>query len=90
MEGHNHVDPVTNIWQRYGETLRRHPEEKEQLWGEIEPLIAKGAIRPTVFKCYQGLESVAEALTNLSDREVMGKAVIQVSDDDENDTKAKL
>ena len=53
------------------------------------PLIESGAIKPAVFKCYRGLESVAEALDDLSNRRVSGKAVIQVTGD-ESSTKARL
>jgi NADPH2:quinone reductase len=69
---------LTPALQRYGETLRRDPDERERIWKEIEPLIESGKIKPTVGKRYQGLESVPQALQDIADRKIMGKAIIDV------------
>ncbi|KAK0385109.1 hypothetical protein NLU13_7587 [Sarocladium strictum] len=69
---------VQLIGYRYGETLRRDPTERERVWNELEPLIEGGKIRPTVGKLYKGLESVREALQDLADRKIMGKAIIEM------------
>lgn len=65
---------------RYGESLRRNPAEKTQIWNDLRPLIQSGAIRPYVFtdRTYNGLESVPRALEDISTRRVWGKAVIRV------------
>ncbi|KFH41022.1 Quinone oxidoreductase-like protein [Hapsidospora chrysogenum ATCC 11550] len=81
---------VNLIGYRYGESLRRYPEEKERLWSELRPLIESGKIRPTVFACYEGLESVPRALADLSNRKVSGKAVVKVSQDGIVHVKARL
>ncbi|KAI8629815.1 zeta-crystallin [Xylariaceae sp. FL1651] len=67
------------IGYRFGETCRRYPEEKDQIWKELYQMIKKGTLRPTVFeKEYKGLQSVPEALADIASRKVWGKAVIQV------------
>jgi NADPH-dependent curcumin reductase CurA len=37
-----------------------------------------GKLQPTVGKRYEGLESVSQALQDLADRKIMGKAIIDV------------
>lgn len=78
-----------NQRQRYGETLRRYPHEREQLWDGLSPWIASGAIRPTVSNYYKGLESVPQALKDIADRKVMGKAVVVVAPEG-NGAKSRL
>lgn len=53
-------------------------------------MIDSGKIRPTVFEAYEGLESVPKALDDLSNRKVSGKAVIRLSREETDDSKAKL
>lgn len=64
--------------QRYGETLRRHPEEKQQIWDALYPMLDKGLIRATVSKYYNGLASIPQALEDISQRKVFGKAVVKI------------
>lgn len=63
---------------RYGETLRRYPEERRQIWDALYAMIDRGAIKPAVSKYYDGLQSVPQALEDISNRKVMGKAVVKV------------
>ncbi|KAB5566962.1 quinone oxidoreductase [Coniochaeta sp. 2T2.1] len=70
------------IGYRYGESSRRYPGEKEQIWRELWPLIEEGKIRPVVYdEVYKGLESVPRALKDLEERKVWGKAVVTVDND---------
>ncbi|KAK7416786.1 hypothetical protein QQX98_004979 [Neonectria punicea] len=64
---------------RYGESLRRDPDERRRIWHELRPLIEDGRIKPTVYRCYEGLESVPRALKDLASRKVLGKAVIRIN-----------
>ncbi|TPX07235.1 uncharacterized protein E0L32_010829 [Thyridium curvatum] len=79
---------VSLIGYRYGESLRRDPEENARIWEELAPLIDSGKIKPMVFdKAYNGLESVPEALNDISSRKIWGKAVVNIS---EGSSKAHL
>ncbi|KAF4977110.1 hypothetical protein FZEAL_6298 [Fusarium zealandicum] len=71
---------ATIIGYRYGESLRRCPDERRRIWRELQPLLDTGKIRPTAFTCYTGLQSVPRALKDLSCRKISGKAVVQVSE----------
>ncbi|KIV89351.1 hypothetical protein PV10_08926 [Exophiala mesophila] len=63
---------------RYGETGRRHPEENELIWRELNELLATGNIQPVIYGSYSGLESIPAALDDLAARKVYGKAVIEI------------
>ncbi|KAM0335567.1 hypothetical protein ACHAQA_000615 [Verticillium albo-atrum] len=68
------------IGYRYGETLRRSPEEDERLWNGLQTLIDQGPIVPVVYDTvYSGLDSVPQALQDMVDRKVWGKAIITVN-----------
>ncbi|ROT36311.1 quinone oxidoreductase [Sodiomyces alkalinus F11] len=70
---------VSLIGYRYGETLRRSPEEDRLLWHGLQGLVDSGRIAPVVYDTvYDGLESVPRALNDLNARKVWGKAVITV------------
>jgi NADPH-dependent curcumin reductase CurA len=43
------------------------------------PLLESSKIQPNVSKIYQGLECVPQALIDMADRKISGKAVIQVA-----------
>ncbi|KAF7561471.1 hypothetical protein G7046_g2673 [Stylonectria norvegica] len=81
---------VTLMGYRYGESIRRCPEERQRIWRELQPLLDAGMIRPAVSKCYSKLESVPQALMDLSQRKIAGKAVIQVSQAKEDDARSML
>ncbi|KAK5992973.1 Quinone oxidoreductase-like protein 2 [Cladobotryum mycophilum] len=81
---------VTLLGYRYGESIRRYPEERDQIWSQLTSLIQSGKIRPTVFKVYHGLENVPEALADISSRKVLGKAVVQVSPETKKEVESKL
>ncbi|KAH7140087.1 zeta-crystallin [Dactylonectria estremocensis] len=70
---------ATLIGYRYGESLRRDPDERRRIWDELRPLIESDQIRPTVSHCYPGLDKVPQALMDLLNRKISGKAVIKVS-----------
>lgn len=70
--------------------MRRYPEEKNRIWGELRPLIDSGKIKPTVFSAYETLDGVPKALDDLSSRKVSGKAVIKVAEDEASGSKSKL
>lgn len=66
---------------RFGETNRTNPAETEEIWKELNILLESGKIKPVIFdNDYQGLESVKDALRDLSERKVWGKAVISIGD----------
>lgn len=79
---------VSLIGYRYGETLRRDPQERARIWGELMPLLEAGKIKPTSSHIYQGLESVPQALADMAARKISGKAVIRVAS--EHAEKANL
>ncbi|KAF5010133.1 hypothetical protein FDECE_3679 [Fusarium decemcellulare] len=81
---------ATLIGYRYGESLRRYPEERHRIWAELQPLFDSGKIRPSTFKRYQGLQSVPQALKDLSSRKISGKAVIEISKVENKQAQAKL
>lgn len=68
---------------RYGETSRRLPHETVKMWQGINKMLAQEprVIHPVVYKTYNGLTHVNEALKALSQRQVYGKAVIEVCDE---------
>ncbi|CRK21239.1 Quinone oxidoreductase-like protein 2 like [Verticillium longisporum] len=69
------------IGYRFGETLRRSPEEDEILWSGLQSLIDSGVVVPVVYDTrYNGLDSVPQALQDMMDRKVWGKAVITVKE----------
>ncbi|EPE35531.1 NAD(P)-binding Rossmann-fold containing protein [Glarea lozoyensis ATCC 20868] len=75
------------IGYRFGETERQDPAETVGIWKGLREMIDKDLIKPTVYdKEYTGLESVPEAMTDLSDRKVWGKAIIKVT----HDVKARM
>lgn len=70
------------IGYRYGETHRRRPGETARIWDDLDKMIKDGKVKPTVFdKEYRGLESVSEAMHDMADRKVWGKAVVMVDDE---------
>ena len=69
--------------------MRRYPHERDQLWDDLNPWIASGAIQPTVSNYYKGLESVPQALKDIAERKVMGKAVVVVAPEG-NGAKSRL
>lgn len=83
---------ATLIGYRYGESLRRDPDENQQIWRGLEGIIAGGTIQPVVYdRPYKGLEAVPEALKDIANRKVWGKAIIDVNGADDKDAgKARL
>ncbi|KPM44614.1 hypothetical protein AK830_g1929 [Neonectria ditissima] len=77
-------------WQRYGESLRRDPDERRRIWHKLQPLVENGRIQPTIYQCYTGLESLPRALKDLSSRKILGKAVIRVDDERKDSSKSRL
>lgn len=76
--------------QRYGESLRRYPEENRRIWDELKPMIDGGKIEPTVSQLYKGLESVPNALVDLMERKTLAKAVVKVATDEAEMALSKL
>ncbi|KFY79337.1 hypothetical protein V499_01671 [Pseudogymnoascus sp. VKM F-103] len=76
------------IGYRYGETHRRNPEETRAIWETLEPMIANGDVKPTVYDGdFKGLGSIPRAMQEMADRKVWGKAVITLDDQVENNRK---
>ncbi|KAI9726296.1 MAG: transcription elongation factor spt5 [Chrysothrix sp. TS-e1954] len=70
---------VQVIGYRYGEQTRRHPNEAQFIWLELERMMEHGQIEPIIHdQVFSGLESVGTALTALQDGKVLGKAVINI------------
>ena len=60
-------------------TDRINPAETAKIWEGIKDMWEKGLLRSTVYgKEYRGLESVVEAMKDLAERKVWGKAVIKL------------
>lgn len=77
--------------QRFGESHRRYPQEKQQIWDGLYPLINAGKIKPVVFEeKYMGLQSVPRALKDIAARKIWGKAVIRVDAAEEEHQKSRL
>ncbi|KAH8594736.1 zeta-crystallin [Bisporella sp. PMI_857] len=67
------------IGYRYGMTDREDPAETAKIWKGLSDLLERGHLRPTVFeRDYRGLANVVDALQDLSQRRVWGKAVIRI------------
>lgn len=70
---------TTSTRQRFGESHRRYPEEKDQIWRKVFRMIDEGSISPTVYeKEYRGLQATPEALADIAARKVWGKAIIHL------------
>ncbi|KAL0934694.1 NAD-binding rossmann-fold containing protein [Colletotrichum truncatum] len=70
---------VSLIGYRFGESARRYPEEHSAIWSGLWPLIEKGSVQPVVYESdYYGLGSVPRALTDMVERRIWGKAVINL------------
>ncbi|KAK1767232.1 hypothetical protein QBC33DRAFT_587678 [Phialemonium atrogriseum] len=79
------------IGYRFGESHRRYPGEKEQIWRELWPLIEAGKIKPVLYdEKYMGLESVPRALKDIASGKIWGKAVVHVDTAEEEGQKARL
>lgn len=76
---------------RFGETSRRLPAETVKMWNGLNTMLAQEprAIKPVVYKTYQGLDHVNEALQALHDRKVFGKAVIEVCSEEDAISEAR-
>ncbi|OLN96946.1 Quinone oxidoreductase [Colletotrichum chlorophyti] len=82
---------VSLIGYRYGESLRRYPDEENIIWNGLKPLIQNGCIRPIVFHPeYHGLDQVPRALSDMSGRQTWGKAVVTLGCDALNTDRARL
>lgn len=82
---------VSLIGYRYGESLRRDPEENRQIWEELAAVVKSGKIRPVLYdEKYDGLEAVPRALQAIAERKVWGKAVITIPSSAEDPAKARL
>ncbi|KAK9426082.1 putative Enoyl reductase (ER) domain-containing protein [Seiridium unicorne] len=82
---------TTIIGYRFGESDRRDPTEAARIWGKLLPLIEADKIKPTIYDAtYPGLESVPQALEDISSRRVWGKAVIRLEGTEAKVLKANL
>ncbi|KAK1725491.1 zeta-crystallin [Colletotrichum acutatum] len=73
---------VSLIGYRYGESLRRHPEEEKAIWDQLRPLMETDKIRPVIYHAeYPGLEHVPRALKDMASRKIWGKAVVTLDND---------
>jgi NADPH:quinone reductase-like Zn-dependent oxidoreductase len=79
---------------RYGESGRRDPEHTAECWRGTEELLAKGQMKPLIYKVLHGLDSVGGGLQELYERKVWGKAVVEIRKEEdvlrEITAKAKL
>jgi len=76
------------IGYRFGMTDRIDPKETEEIWKRLKSMWEKGLVKPTVFdREYRGLESVVDAMKDLSARKVWGKAIVLLEDEE---TKPRL
>jgi NADPH2:quinone reductase len=75
-----------------GMTALLAPSEPLEVWRGLRQMWESGLLKPTVYeKEYYGLESVREAMQDLYERRVWGKAVVLLhSDDGTLEEEAKL
>ncbi|GAB7338058.1 hypothetical protein MBLNU457_4426t1 [Dothideomycetes sp. NU457] len=73
---------ATVVGYRYGEALRQgQGPSAEELWSGYAELLEKGAIRPIIDeRQYCGLESVGQAMHDMEQGNVFGKAVISLDE----------
>ncbi|KAK6064640.1 zeta-crystallin [Seiridium cupressi] len=92
LTGEQGVDLVfDSVGLRFGESDRRDPTEAARIWGKLLPLIEADKIKPTIYDAtYPGLESVPQALEDISSRRVWGKAVIRLEGTEAKVLKANL
>lgn len=64
--------------QRFGETGRRNPQENEEVWKGLITMLESGKIKPIIYGTYRGLQTVPQAMDDLSSRKIWGKAVVEI------------
>lgn len=75
---------------RFGEHGRRNPEAVGKIWREFDDMVTDGSIKAVVYdKAYKGLDDIPQALQDLARREVWGRAVITIAEEDEKE-KSRL
>ncbi|KAK8203707.1 hypothetical protein IWZ01DRAFT_441371 [Phyllosticta capitalensis] len=68
------------IGYRFGEQSRRRPAENSVIWRNTMALISRNKIEPVVYnQVYQGLESIPQALEDVNQRKVWGRAVVSIA-----------
>ena len=75
---------------RYGESGRRDGEHTRVCWEGVERLVSEGKLKPVIYRTYTGLESVGQAMQDLYERKVWGKAMVEVQSEDGVEVKARL
>lgn len=55
------------------------PKEQDRIWNALLKLIDQHQIRPFVTKVYDGLDKVGDAMADLNERKIKGKAVVKVA-----------
>lgn len=69
-------------------TDRLAPSETVEVWRGLKEMWESGKLKPTVYeKEYRGLESVPQAMKDVQDRRVWGKAVILVNKNAKQEAK---
>ncbi|OAQ97163.1 hypothetical protein LLEC1_03055 [Akanthomyces lecanii] len=68
---------VELIGYRFGQSLRESPAKRQELWGQLYPMLEYLSVKPTLSAMYEGLESVSTALKDISERRILGKAVVR-------------
>lgn len=70
---------------RFGETSRRLPHETVKMWQGLDEMLSKEprVIKPVVYQTYKGLNHANEAMEALHKRQVFGKAIVEVCDEEE-------
>ncbi|OHW92925.1 NAD-binding rossmann-fold containing protein [Colletotrichum incanum] len=82
---------VSLIGYRYGESLRRYPDEEKVIWNGLQPFIERNAIQPAVYVTdYNGLEQVPRALKDMTNRKVWGKAVVTLNGKAADPSRARI
>jgi len=69
---------------RFGETSRRLPAETVKIWQGLNEMLSREprVIEPVVYKTYKGLDHANEAMEALHQRQVFGKAVVEVCNEE--------
>ncbi|GAM88450.1 hypothetical protein ANO11243_064830 [Dothideomycetidae sp. 11243] len=78
---------------RFGEGARKGVLDAQKCWEEYLECLAQGEVRPVVDRRrYSGLQSIGRAMQDLADGVPVGKAVVDVDADDNNEHRqaAKL
>lgn len=75
---------VTVTGYRFGESMRRFPEDLQRIWDGYLGMLKRHEVKPMLYGRYEGLEDIGRALRDLEERRVYGKIVVRVADEQDS------